>query len=377
MENIETYHSELISKYLAGEITEEETRVLKGWLQSDPENQKLFEELRNTWLTIENSKIDSTLVIDEEWDKLKLKIHGGQADKWAGGQADRRTSGQKVNSQQSSVSSQDVKTTTRKTGFIPFALFSNIGKTSVFQWAVRIAAVFVLFAIPAFLLFRYFDNSTKKVITAQNHMVDTSLPDGTFVSLNRGSTIEYPEHFNGNTREIKLTGEAYFSVKHDDKSKFVIVNGNVRIEDIGTSFYVNTNKSVGQMEVVLSEGKAVVYFDDNPSGQVVISPGERVDIRVAANNIIKSINEDENYIAWKTRKFVFTNNTLIEVVTLLNKVYQSDIRISGNNINNCRLTAIFDNQSLESVLNVIKSTLDVSIISNGSTFEISGRKCDL
>lgn len=208
-------------------------------------------------------------------------------------------------------------------------------------------------------------------------MVDTSLPDGTFVSLNRGSTIEYPEHFSGNNREIKLTGEAYFSVKHDDKSKFVIANGNVRIEDIGTSFYVNTHKSAGQMEVVLTEGKAMVYFKDNPSGQVVISAGERADIGLAGNNIIKSINHDENYIAWKTKRFVFTNNTLIEVVTILNKGYHSDIRISGNNINNCRLTAIFDNQSLESVLNVIKSTLDVSIISNGSTFEISGRKCDL
>jgi ferric-dicitrate binding protein FerR (iron transport regulator) len=155
------------------------------------------------------------------------------------------------------------------------------------------------------------------------------------------------------------------------------VYGNVRIEDIGTSFYVNTSKSFGQMEVVLAEGKAAVYFEDNPSGQVVVSPGERVDIRLSENNIIKSINQDGNYLAWKTRRFVFTNNTLIEVVTLLNKVYHSDIRIPGNNINNCRLTATFDNQSLESVLNVIKSTLDVSVIPKGSTFEISGRKCDL
>jgi transmembrane sensor len=364
MENTETYHSELISKYLAGEITEEETRVLKGWLQSDAENQKLFEEFRNTWLAIEYSKIDPALIINEEWGKLKVKIQVGQADG-------------RTESQQSAVSSQDVKTTRGKTGFIPLDLFSNTGKTSFSQWVMRIAAVFILFAIPAFLLFRYFDNSTKKVITAQNNMVDTSLPDGTFVSLNRGSTIEYPEHFSGNNREIKLTGEAYFSVKHDDKSKFVIANGNVRIEDIGTSFYVNTHKSAGQMEVVLTEGKAMVYFKDNPSGQVVISAGERADIGLAGNNIIKSINHDENYIAWKTKRFVFTNNTLIEVVTILNKGYHSDIRISGNNINNCRLTAIFDNQSLESVLNVIKSTLDVSIISNGSTFEISGRKCDL
>jgi ferric-dicitrate binding protein FerR (iron transport regulator) len=109
----------------------------------------------------------------------------------------------------------------------------------------------------------------------------------------------------------------------------------------------------------------------------LVSPGEKVDIELTGNSIKKSINDDKNYLAWKTRRFVFSNNTLIEVVTLLNKVYHSDIRLSGNNLNNCRLTAIFDNQSLVSVLNVIKSTLDVSIISNGSVFEISGKKCDL
>ena len=369
MENNSTYHSELIVKYLAGEITEEETLVLKGWMQSDPQNQKLFEEYRNTWLAIEYTKIDSSVVVDEEWSKLKLKITSGQADK--------RTSGQKVGSRQSAVSSQDRKPRTSKTGFITLPLFNYNRKTSISQWAIRIAAVLILVAIPAFLLFRYFNNSGNKVITAQNQIVITNLPDGTSVSLNSGSTIEFSENFKGNRREVKLTGEAWFSVKHDDKSKFVIINGNARIEDIGTSFYVNTNKSVGQMEVILSEGKATVYLNDNPSGQVDITPGERADIWLKGNKIIKSINQDENYMAWKTKRFVFSNNTLIEVVALLNKVYHSDIRLSGNNLNNCRLTAIFDNQSLESVLNVIKSTLDVSIISNGSTIEISGDKCDL
>ena len=369
MKNIPTYQSELIVKYLAGEISEEEIRELKLWLQSDPENQKLFNECRNTWLAIENSKIDSTLNIDEEWGKLNLKIQGGQADK--------RTGGQKVSSQQSAVSSQFVKTIKRKTDFTSLPLYSAVRINSRFHWALRIAAVFILFAIPAFLTFRYFNNSPKKFITALNQIVNANLPDGTFVSLNRGSTIEYPEQFKDDKREIKLTGEAYFSVKHDDKSKFVIVNGNVRIEDIGTSFYVNTNKSFRQMEVVLTEGKAAVYFEDNPSGQVFILPGEKVDIGLTGNTIKKSVNDDENYLAWKTKKLIFSNNTLIEVVTLLNKVYHADIHITGNNLNNCRLTAIFDDQSLESVLNVIKSTLDVSIISDGSTFEISGRKCDL
>jgi transmembrane sensor len=356
MENIPTYHSELIIKYLAGEIADEEILALQVWLQSDPGNQRLFEEFRNTWLAIENSKIDATVVVDEEWSKLESRI---------------------IESRKYEVRSTNPAVIWRKLGLPSLPSYNSNRINFGFQWAVRIAAVFILIALPSFFLFKYFNNSREILITARNQMMKTSLPDGTSVSLNCGSTIEYPEHFNGSTREIKLTGEAFFSVKHNDKSKFVIVNGNVRIEDIGTSFYVNTNKSDGLMEVVLTEGKASVYFVDNPSGQVYILPGEKADIRRDRNTIRKSVNLDENYLAWKTRRLVFSNNTMSEIVTLLNKVYHSDIRLSGDNLNNCRLTAIFDNQTLESVLNVIKSTLDVSIISNGQTFEISGKECDL
>jgi transmembrane sensor len=119
-----------------------------------------------------------------------------------------------------------------------------------------------------------------------------------------------------------------------------------------------------------------VYFNDNPSGQIIISPGEKVDVELNGNTIEKSMNDDKNYLAWKTKRMVFSDNTMSEVVSLLNKVYHSEIRLSGENINNCRLTAIFDNQSLESVLNVIKSTLDVTVTSKGPAFEISGKKCD-
>jgi transmembrane sensor len=354
MDNSPTYHSELITKYLAGEITEEEIRVLKIWLQSDPRHQKLYEEYKNTWFAIEKSKIDTTVVVEEEWIKLKSKIKGGHGDR-----------------------KPEVRIIRNRSGFTSLPFYNDNRIKSGFHWALTIAAVFILVVIPSFLLFRYFGNSRNVSITARDQMTELNLPDGTSVSLNRGSTLEYPEHFTGTTREIKLTGEACFSVKHDDKSRFVIANGRVRIEDIGTSFYVNTNRPGGFMEVVLIEGKASVYFTDNPSGQVFILPGEKADIRMNGNTIRKTINNDVNYLAWKTRRLVFKNNNMIEVVTLLNEVYHSDIRLSDDNLNNCRLTAIFDNQSLESILNVIKSTLDVSIISNGPTFEISGKKCDL
>ena len=154
------------------------------------------------------------------------------------------------------------------------------------------------------------------------------------------------------------------------------MNSNVRIEDIGTSFYVNAQKADGRTEVILTEGKVSVYFMDNPGEQVVMNPGERVDVSPSENSILKSVNRDENYMAWKTRKLVFNDSSMDEVAGLLNEVYHCDIRLSGKNIHNCRLSATFDKQSLESVLHVIRSTLDVSIISRGTYIEISAITCE-
>lgn len=45
-----------------------------------------------------------------------------------------------------------------------------------------------------------------------------NLPDGTKVWLNSRSYLKHPTRFTGNTRDVVLNGEAYFSV-HKDKSK--------------------------------------------------------------------------------------------------------------------------------------------------------------
>jgi ferric-dicitrate binding protein FerR (iron transport regulator) len=61
------------------------------------------------------------------------------------------------------------------------------------------------------------------------------LPDGTKVSLNRGSKISYPSTFEGQTREITLQGEAFFDVAHDAQHPFIIHAQGADIKVLGTS----------------------------------------------------------------------------------------------------------------------------------------------
>jgi transmembrane sensor len=239
----------------------------------------------------------------------------------------------------------------------------------------RIAAVFIFLTLSSIWLYTYLNKPQEKVLTASNAAVEATLPDGSHVTLNSGSTINYPSKFSKDKRSISLQGEAYFDVTHDASHPFVISSGNVNIEVLGTSFYVNTNGPDGKVEVVLTSGKVAVYYADKPDQKVILTPGERIDFPKVEADVTKTVNTDENYMAWKTKKMIFSDQPLSLIVTQLNKVYHSDITISQSGIADCRMTATFDNQELDAVMNVIQATLDVEIHKKGNTFVISGNGC--
>jgi transmembrane sensor len=245
-----------------------------------------------------------------------------------------------------------------------------------FRSTLKIAAFFILILIPCLLFLRYILQPEPKKLNASSGILESKLPDGTSVTLNTGSLLEYPSRFNGSKRDVMLTGEAWFEVTHDKTKPFIISNGKIRIEVLGTSFYVNTQNPSGNIEVILSNGKVAIYYNDKPSEQVLLSPGEKADARNDQENISKSSNDDENYLSWKTKIFVFNDVPMSKIVRDLNKVYHSSIQITNQNISNCRITATFDNQSLESILNVLKSTINITIKNRGTQIEISGNGCN-
>jgi transmembrane sensor len=350
MENRLTYYTDLINKHVAGETSPEEAVILSGWIHSDPKNRAHFEEIAKTWGLIEKSRIDQEVDIDKEWSDF-------QAMKTE----DRKLKIDKTQKQLPSIF------------HTPFSLNSP---NLLSQRIVRIAALFLLLAIPLFFLFRYFNHAEMKELTAQDQIIVNNLPDGSAVTLNMGSTLEYPNKFIGKTRNVTLQGEAFFQVKHDDNKPFIISSGNVRIEVLGTTFYVNTTAGKDQIDVVLATGSVALFYIDDPEKKVILAPGERAAVSVVGNEISKYQNEDPNYLAWKTGTLIFNGDPLSKIIPVLNKVYHSEIRLTGTSVGGCLVSATFHEQSLESVLNVLKATLDLQIKQTGATIEISGDGCN-
>lgn len=341
MENNSTYYIDLITRYLAGEAGKNEVILLNEWLNSDSKNQKIFDDYRKTWLIIEKQKIEKTIDVDKEWLDFKSKVNSKENDN------------------------------NKVVDFKPELNRNN----SLYMRVLKYAAIAALILFSAVLVYKFATKPSEKIITAQLETIESTLPDGTKVTLNANSTIEYPAKFASSERTVKLSGEAYFNVKHDISKPFIISSNDIRIAVLGTSFYVNTNADNNKVEVILTEGKVAVYYKSRPSEKTILIPGEKVEISKTSNSIVKTENKDENYMAWKTKKIIFNNTTLDQIVNSINKVYHSKVIITDKKLNNCRLTATFENQTLDAVLNVLKETLDLKVTKSGSTVELSGNGC--
>lgn len=326
MENSKEYYSELIAKYFAGETSEKEMETLFAWISQSDENRKLFNEYGKTWDVVSKAKSESDINLELEWSKIEPRIK-------------ENNSGLKMQSRSN------------------FRL-------------LKIAATVAIIFISSYLTYYYYLNkSNNKQYIAQNEVLDCVLPDSSKVTLNSG-TIEFDEEFN--IRKVNLNGEAFFDVVHNEQKPFTIETSELVVEDIGTSFYVNSKSSENKVTVILKTGKVALYNKENPSEKYFLEPGEMAEFSLKDKTFKTSLNDDNNYIAWKTKEMVFNDNSLTEILPVLNKVYRSNITIKDEETGKLKLTAEFKDQSLESVLKILKETLNLTITTSDTGIELSG-----
>src|SRR5450631_2493989 len=111
-----------------------------------------------------------------------------------------------------------------------------------------------------------------KITTGRGKLWQVLLPDHTRAWLNASSTIKYPLVFAGNEREVEVTGEVYFEVKHDSAKPFRVKTGDQVIEDIGTSFNVSAYPDETTIKTTLITGSVKVESDGQ---KTTILPGEQ------------------------------------------------------------------------------------------------------
>lgn len=102
------------------------------------------------------------------------------------------------------------------------------------------------------------------------------LDDGTRVFLNGGARIEYPVLFARDFRKVRLSGEAFLDVSHDERHPFIVETFDSMIEVLGTEFNVYADEENGHFSTTLLDGKVKVStLGGEHCEQVILSPDER------------------------------------------------------------------------------------------------------
>jgi ferric-dicitrate binding protein FerR (iron transport regulator) len=166
------------------------------------------------------------------------------------------------------------------------------------------------------------------------------LSDGTTVFLNAGSRLIYPESFTGKTREVFLSGEAFFDVKKDANRPFIVQLDVFRVKVFGTRFNVSAYPTDNIVETVLAEGR-VSMFKNN--ARLLDKPIELIPNQLASfdrttkETSLKTVNTD-NYILWTTGVLKFESADLQRIVQRLERYYNIRIEINDSDLGSLHIS---------------------------------------
>ncbi|MBS0030492.1 FecR family protein [Chitinophaga sp. 22321] len=203
-------------------------------------------------------------------------------------------------------------------------------------------------------------NSTKvaynTLSTPSGGQFKVTLPDGTMVWLNAGSSIRYPTVFQGNERRVEMKGEAYFDVARNAAMPFRIsVNNQSEVSVLGTDFNINAYQDDGLIKTTLLSGAVAV--SGIPGKPVIIKPGEQAQQPAQSGStniaVINNVNIDQ-VNAWRNGLFNFEHADLKSVMNEISRWYGVSIRYEGELPARTFGGKITRNLQLEQVLEILQ-----------------------
>jgi len=305
----------LIAKQLHGVANEQEAAELQLWLQSDAAHQQEYDELVVIWQKTDPLPADPHFNTALAWQQLETKIARPR----------------------------------KQSGTVISLLFT----------IKRVAAAAIILALGAGGYWWYQHNQWQ-TFTASNNNEQVTLPDQSVVLLRKGSSLQYPKRFDKKERLVKLTGEAFFQVQHNEDQPFRITTANAEVEELGTSFLVNSAKT--EDEIVVVTGKVNVKDKNQPDNQVTLTPGQRVVLQ--QDRFYEDQVTDTNFLAWKTGLLEFKDASLQKVLQDISHYYGVQVGIEPGQeraTESLKVTVHFDNQPLEQALDEIKLITGLSM----------------
>jgi transmembrane sensor len=370
----------LITKFLAGELTQEEHLELEQWLDASSGNRKKFEEVTNAELLFKKldvlekindkeqqvwGKIEQALkrgmlftLITNPWVKLAVAVVLiiGFTGTWFWLQPGKNknapviTEGGLV----ADVAPGRYKAKlTLANGSSIFFDTTSVEKIPQ-QGSSRILSEHGQITYQKLDDFRSSGNINNTLSTPAGGFYNIRLPDGTFVALNVSSSLTYPTSFTGNERVVELKGEAYFDVAKDPRKPFkVVLQDGTIVNVVGTNFNIKDYDNEPASKITLLEGRIAIAHD---SEEKRLQPGQQAIIADNKDIVVKNSVDTLSVLGWKHGYFNSEEVSIHELLREIERWYNVKI-IYQQNIEDFPLRIHFSrNTPVRTLLKVLEET---------------------
>lgn len=234
-------------------------------------------------------------------------------------------------------------------------------RTYILKAAAAAAAIVLLVVSPMIAYFQGVSNTEAKLTevkmeTPFGSRTKMYLPDGTLVWLNAGSELVYSQGFGANNRDVRLKGEAYFEVAHNENLPFEINTKELNLKVLGTRFTYNNYSDAEIIKVDLLDGK--VFLKNNSDGHgMTLKPNERMVYEKNSGKMWRKRIDTSLSASWTNGVLFFDEMPLGDIAAVLIKAYNVRIKVSKQLMNES-FYGSFDtkNNSVEDVIHKISTT---------------------
>ncbi len=222
-----------------------------------------------------------------------------------------------------------------------------------------IAACVIVILSATFFFYNYSDKEAVELLTLQNTEKDNvlvkTLDDGSTIYLASNASVSYPKSFASDQRQVTLKGEALFDISKNPTKPFLIDAGKVTVKVLGTAFKVKSAAD-GSFELTVQRGR--VRVTENVGGEsIVVSVGQSV--KSVGNHLHKFLNTDQNIFDHYIAKMRFKDETLANIVHVINQNNHTFVVLKGNLLKSNRLNVQFYNNNVDEMTQIITLALNL------------------
>lgn len=197
------------------------------------------------------------------------------------------------------------------------------------------------------------------------------LADGTIARLNCETELRYPVRFVGKERRVYLDGEAFFEVAKNAEMPFIVETKQMQVEVTGTQFDVKAYAEDETMQATLVEGGVKVCAYGAGSKPVALTPSQQYVLDVQTRQVEVKKVDVQLYTGWVEGMFVFKNQRLEDVMTMLARWYSVEVFYIGESVKDIRLSANLGRyEHIDKILDIIQETNKIGFSRKGNVVTV-------